>query len=251
MLRTTLAAIALTALLASAGQAGDCLCGGGHHGAQTWDNYCGGDDGCGHNDACDCQRCCFPLVHGVLNRVGRVFDCLIPDPCCRRSCCYSPPTIGCCQPACGAMGHESMPAMDPFIDDHHQGPPTPLPDKDARSRAIWGTPKMTYRSTPTIMTRPAMQPKPTATAPMKTAVTKPRSATKSATNGKPLGKSVLKVAYEEEEVDASASDDLDAPPAAPASVRNADRDEQSQSRFAAKPVVRAGQSQMPANPLRR
>lgn len=250
--------MALSAVLASAGFAGDCMSCGTAARYGGWDNYCGGDS-CGRGN-CGCNRCCFPLVQNTLQRLGCVVDLLIPDPCCRRSYCepVGCGSVGCAQPACGIepgcganLGYGPTPAGNPFIDDQAR-PPTPLPDKGARSRSMMGTPKMTYGSTPTITSRPVTaSPKPALKPiPMKTAAA-PRSVAKPVINGKAAGKSVLKVGYEEsqEEVSDVEMTEADAPPAAPASIRSA-REVRSDARFAAKPVVRAQTSQLPANPLR-
>lgn len=247
MIRTTLAAFALTALLASTSFAGECLsCGsgpagprvyGGYGAARHWDGYCG--DNCGGCDTC--HRCCFPILNHTLHKIGRVVDCLIPDPCCRpRGCGYRYPSPNCCEPACGVEGGYSVgPAMaDPFMDDHivpTKPVPTPMPMKDARMR----TPRS---SSP--MARPIATPaKPMAKpSPMKTAAA-PKAM------GKSAGKSVLKVSYEDEVVTASVAD-VDAPPAAPVSIRKLMQEEQP-ARITAKPVIRQRSSiEMPSNPLR-
>lgn len=240
MLRTTLAAVAITAVLASVGLA-DCGCGAGGHGygsggyaANAWDGYCG----CEGNACGGCNRCCFPLIHNTLRGVGRVFDALIPDPCCRRSCgaalgCGS---VGCAQPTCGIEpGCGVMGPGDPFIDDHYSPPkPTPAADPHARARAH-NNARMMNHSRP----KPALKPIPMRTA----AAPQPKRVAKA-------GKSVLKVAYDEETVVAQVSDD--APPAAPASIRRASREPARLApvaRVAAKPVVQAS-NDSPVNPLR-
>jgi hypothetical protein len=249
MLRTTLAALAISAVLTSVSAAGDCAtCGNGNgygaggYAANAWDGYCGcrgGGGGCGN--ACGgCNRCCFPLVHCTLHRIGRAFDALLPDPCCRRSC----GSVGCAQPSCGqpTCGFEPgcgvVGPSDPFIDDHHVAPPQPTPAADARARS-WGNARMMNYPQP----KPVAKPRP-----MKTAAA-------AMPQGKAVaraGRSVLKVAYDEE---ASSSDEEyyeDAPPAAPASVRNAAQTPAtlaSAVRVTAKPVVSA-KSTSPVNPLR-
>src|SRR4051812_44426398 len=89
MLRTMLAALAMTAALASAGLAGDCACGsgmayGGGGGIAAWDGYCGcGGNACGScggGGGCGCRRCVFPILHCALHKVGRVVDAILPDP---------------------------------------------------------------------------------------------------------------------------------------------------------------------------
>lgn len=241
MLRTTLAALAITAVLTSV-SFGDCAsCGGGigYAGrgvaANAWEGYCGCEGGNACGNVCGgCNRCCFPLVHGTLNRVGRVFDALLPDPCCRRAC----GPVGCAQPSCGIEpGCGIVGPGDPFIDDHRALPvPTPAADPHARARSGNSARMMTYP-------KPALKP-----VPMKTGATKSRS--KVAKNGKAAGKSVLKVAYEEQWLPADETED--APPAAPASIRNAAQEPADMApvaRFAAKPVVGA-KAETSANPLR-
>jgi hypothetical protein len=238
MLRTTLAAFALVAALASSTLAGDCLtCGGGggriyggygggprplNRGGQ-WDGYC--NEGC--NTCAD--RCCFPLLNHTLHKVGRVVDFLIPDPCCRpRGCCYTAPSAN-CLPTCGIEPGCGVPygpgiSSDPFIDDHFL-PPAPTPMKDARTRSNLVTPSTTrVRSTSQpAPVRPAPQARPLRTA---------------STN-----QSVLKVAFEDD-----LFDDVDAPPAAPVSVRQVSP-KQEPARLIAKPVIHSAE-QLPANPLR-
>jgi hypothetical protein len=235
MFRTTLAALAITAALTSLSFAGDCAtCGYGYgsggYAANAWDNYCGCGGGGGCGNACGgCNRCCFPLVHCTLHRIGRVFDALLPDPCCRRSC----GTVGCTQPSCGIEpGCGIAGPSDPFIDDHHSAPPQPTPAADARARS-WSNARMMNYQQPA----PALKPMP-----MKSAS---RPMTKGKTAAK-TGKSVLKVAYAEEESDAEYYED--APPAAPASVRNATKAPARlpAARVSAKPVV----NESPVNPLR-
>lgn len=239
MLRMTLAALAISAVLTSVSAAGDCAtCGTGYgsggYAANAWDGYCGcggGGNACGGG----CNRCCFPLVHCTLHRVGRVFDALLPDPCCRRSC----GTVGCAQPSCGIEpGCGISGPSDPFIDDHHHmAPPQPTPAADARGRS-WSNARMMNYPQP----KPALKPRPmkTAAAPMpKAKVAK-------------SGKSVLKVAYAEEDSSADAEYYDDAPPAAPVSVRNAAKAPATLApalRVAAKPVVSA-KGDSPVNPLR-
>jgi hypothetical protein len=260
MIRTTLAAFALTALLATTGFAGECYScgGGGYRGpigprvyggygtANHWDGYCG--DSCGGCGNCNSCGCCFPILKHTLHKIGRAVDCLIPDPCCRRqACAYRYPSPNCCDPAMG-MDAGYLPAgpgmNDPFLDDQvvpTKPVPTPMPMKDARMR-----------------TSRAPMARPTA-APAK-AVAKPvphKVAAASKALGKPVvsskstGKSVLKVSYEDEVATASVSDvaDVDAPPAAPVSIRTL-RQEQP-ARITAKPVIRQRSSiEMPSNPLR-
>jgi hypothetical protein len=237
MLRITLAALALTCVLTSVGNAGDCFsCGGsGGYSAAAWDGYCGcgGGGGCGTGcGGCNsCRRHCFPILHGCLHKIGCVVDALIPDPCCCRRqtrCCGG--AVGCAQPTCGiepACGVSGV--ADPFIDDQAAPPmPTPMPEKGAR-RSIYGAPKMSTRPAPAPrpVSAPAVAPK----ASMKTASAK--------------GKSVLKVAYEDEAVDAS-TEDNDAPPAVPASIRRA-TELPIPVRMAAKPITRGDET---VNPLR-
>jgi hypothetical protein len=243
MLRTTLAALAVTAVLASVSAAGDCTsCGYGNrsggYAANAWDNYCGCDGGTCGNACGGCNRCCFPLIHNTLHRVGRVFDALLPDPCCRRSCgtigCGS---VGCAQPSCGfEPGCGIVGPGDPFIDDHHPSPPMPTPAADARSRS-WSNARMSSYPKPAqvIKPRPA----------------KSTAAPKSRNKVAKAGKSVLKVAYAEVEAETDEYYD-DAPPAAPASVRNAAKEPAALApsvRVAAKPVVSARSASV-ANPLR-
>lgn len=237
MLRTTLAAVAMTAVLASVGLA-DCGCGGGGFGrgsggyaANAWDGYCG----CDGNACGGCNRCCFPLIQGTLRGVGRVLDALIPDPCCRRSCgaALGCGQVGCAQPACGIEpGCGIVGPGDPFIDDHYSPPkPTPAADPHARARAL-NNARMMNHPRP----KPALKP-----IPMRTAA---------APQPKRAGKSVLKVAYDEETVVTQVSDD--APPAAPASIRSVSREPARLApvaRVAAKPVVQAS-NDSPVNPLR-
>jgi hypothetical protein len=251
MVRTTLAALALTAVLTSAGFAGDCLsCGGGggkifggyghgHHHATQWNGYCG--DGC--NTCCD--RPCFPILKHTLHKLGRAVDCLIPDPCCRpRGCGYRAPAAGCCEPACGIEPGcgiaEPMMMNDPFSDDHVSPPvPTPMPMKDAR-----------LKPQPYSSARPvALPPKPVARPLPKKTAAAPKAGSKPVVSAKSTGKSVLKVAYESEIVESS--DDLnDAAPAAPLSIRDLARQEEP-ARLTAKPVIRMPSTrEMPANPLR-
>jgi hypothetical protein len=236
MLRVTLAAVAVTALLASSSLAGDCGCGMGMgrgyssrgFAANAWDGYCDGGIGC--NSCGGCQRCCFPLIHNTLDRVGRVFDALLPDPCCRRTCGRA---LGCAQPTCGiepGCGAVGMPA-DPFMDDHVA--PTPTPSADARGRSLSKARMTTF---PQPAAKPALKP-----TPMKSTS---RSKVASKVPSK-SGKSVLKVAYDEESVE----DSEDAPPAAPASVRQVVEAKPEPARFAAKPVVHVKNAE-PANPLR-
>ena len=261
MLRTTFAAMALVAVMAATSLAGDCLSCGyrGHAGGPPyagasglWDGYC--DTGC---DPCGgCNRCCFPLLHGALHRMGRALDCLMPDPCCRPKCGYPAPTVGCCQPACGIEGGmgipAGMPAVDPFMDDM---PATPMPTKDARVRSFMGSPKMTYRAAPT--PTPARHSSSVGTSVMKTPSRKAaapkvsaKPSGKTAATSKAMGKTVLKVAYEQEDRAESYSvEDADAPPVAPASIRNAAR-EAAPARVVAKPIVKAPEADMPVNPLR-
>jgi hypothetical protein len=243
MLRTTLAALAITAVLTSVSAAGDCAtCGYGYgsggYAANAWDNYCGcGGAGC---NACGGgNRCCFPLIHNTLHRVGRVFDALLPDPCCRRSCgtigCGS---VGCAQPSCGfEPGCGIVGPSDPFIDDHHPTPPTPTPAADARGRS-WSKARMTTYPKPAPLLKP--RPAKSAAAPMpKNKVAK-------------TGKSVLKVAYAEVETDTDRAYFDDAPPAAPASIRSVAKKPAAIApavRVSAKPVVSA-RSESPVNPLR-
>jgi hypothetical protein len=198
---------------------------------------------------CGCDRCCFPLAQRALQRIGCVFDLLIPDPCCRPRCAR----VDCCQPACGiepgcAAGyggpHMGTPMSDPFIDDHRPMPPTPMPDKGARARGPLGTPKMSYGTSGgsrSVLTPARQSSKP---------ATKPAAAPKRSTVAQSSKKAVLKVAYEEPaEIVIRDASEIDAPPAAPASVRSA-RGSGASSRFAAKPVVKASAAGQPANPLR-
>lgn len=239
MLRVTLAAMAVTALLASSSFAGDCsTCGMGYgsrgYAANAWDGYCGcGGNGCDACGGCGGQRCCFPLIHNTLHRVGRVFDCLLPDPCCRRTCGRA---VGCAQPTCGIepgcgiIGGSS----DPFMDDHVAPTPTPTPAADARARSYSKTKMTTF---PKPAAKPALKPMP-----MKTAKSKPAMKVAS----KPVGKSVLKVAYDE---DSSADELEDAPPVAPASIHRDTQVEDEPARFAVKPIVHVKKAE-PVNPLR-
>jgi len=252
MLRVTLAALAVTALLASSSLAGDCATcgyGGGYGGyggygygsrgyaGAAWDGYCGCNGGggmcgggCNSCGGCGCKRCCFPLIHNTLSKVGCLFDALLPDPCCRRTCGRA---VGCAQPTCGiepGCGVGGI-STDPFIDDH-AAPPTPTPMPDARVRSSGKAKMSTF-------------PKPSSSMPMKTA-----STSKPAKLSKTAGKSVLKVGYDEEG-EGWADQFEDAPPAAPASIRRAAKVEveDEPSRFAVKPVVHVKKSE-PANPLR-
>lgn len=254
MLRTTIATLACSALLVATSFANDCGCSGGGFAAPAWNGYCGCNDG---GNTC-CPGPAFPLLHCALHRVGRVVDALIPDPCCRRTRCCS---VGCAAPTCAAPtcgvepGCYAAPShgSDPFIDDH--GPPTPIPMKDARSRGHWNSPKMTSKPMPAA--RPVAAPKPamkTALKPVPKAVAAaPKAAVKAAkpiVSHKALGKSVLKVAYESETVESE--EELDAPPAIPTSIRDAQEEPATVMHVAAKPVFRApvAKSNLPANPLR-
>jgi hypothetical protein len=119
-----------------------------------------------------------------------------------------------------------MPA-DPFMDDHVA--PTPTPAADARARSLNKAKMTTFPKA-----APARALKPV---PMKTA-------SRNKVASKTTGKSVLKVAYDEE----SSIDEDDAPPAAPASIRSLKASEEP-ARFAVKPVVHVQKAE-PANPLR-
>lgn len=214
--------------------------GGRGYAANAWDGYCGcGGNACSSCGGCGCNRCCFPLLHGTLNHIGRVFDALLPDPCCRRTCgmSCSQPTCG-VEPGCGPVG---MPG-DPFIDDHPSSVPTPAPSSDARTRSHSSAKMMNYAKP---AAAPALKPMPMKTSNMPVTSQPVKSASK-----KPAGRSVLKVVYDDE-LDSLSDETSDAPPAAPASVRRAAAEEQpAPVRFAAKPVVRARSSEAPVNPLR-
>jgi len=258
MLRTTLAALAISAVLTSVSAAGDCAtCGTGYgygsggygsggYAANAWDGYCGcgGGGACGGGACGGCNRCCFPLVHCTLHRIGRVFDALLPDPCCRRTC----GAVGCAQPSCGQPSCGIEPGCgisgpgDPFIDDHHVAPPTPTPAPaaDARGRS-WSNARMMNYPQP----KPALQPRPMKSAAAPMPMPKAKAVARSS-------KSVLKVGFDEE---ASSDEEYydDAPPAAPASVRNVTKAPATLApavRVAAKPVVPAKDG-LPVNPLRR
>jgi hypothetical protein len=140
--------------------------------------------------------------------------------------------MGCAQPSCGIEpGCGIAGPSDPFIDDHHAAPPQPTPAAEARIRS-WSNARMMNYPQPA----PALKPKPMKT----TSASMPKAKVAKA------GKSVLKVAYDEE-VSSDAEYYEDAPPAAPASVRNAAK--AAAPRVAAKPVV-STRSASPVNPLR-
>lgn len=247
MLRKLFATMAMVAMLASSAMAGDCGCnsGGGHgYVGQTWSGYCDGGscDSCG---GCGCNRCCFPIISGVLHHVGKTINCLIPKPCCHRSCCYATPNVGCCETAgnwnpggCGCTSAASpgpgyMPAAgDPFIDD--AAPPTPAPTHDSRYRPAHRNPyaargqMMVAKPTSAVSSRPVVK-----AMPLKTA----SQSQKPAVLGKPMGKSVLKVTHEEPIFESADEEDL---PPAPKSVRQMNDDE---------PAPRQLRN-VPANPLR-
>ena len=257
MLRSSLAALALTAVLAATGFAGDCGCsagggfGSGGYSHAAWDGYCGGGNACGNTCGGGCRRGCgFPILHCTLHRIGRVFDALLPDPCCRRGCgrgaSCGQPTCG-IEPGCG-IGMEGP--ADPFMDDHSppMPVPSPTPAHDARSRS-WSNARTMSHNAP--IPAPALKPMPMKSAaapdlkpvPMKTATSVKSKATARST------KSVLKVAYDEDH-ETSFSDDIDAPPTAPASIREVASNVVTPVRVAAKPVVTARQASAPVNPLR-
>jgi hypothetical protein len=242
MLRTLLAAVALSMVCCSASFAGHgCLgCGGG--GGHAWNNYCG--DPCSSCNTCDschgggCHRCCFPLVRGTLRVVAKAVNFVIPRPCCRSSSCcdagWDPCGGSCggdCDSGCDSCGggdfhadHHNVPsyaparAGNPFQDDAPAMTPTPAPARDARNHPGYKSPivKTTPASSRNVVTKravptPAALPKPTVIA-------------------KPIPRTIVKVAHVEEVEEALVSesvsdDDGLSAPNAPRSIRLAEREE--------------------------
>jgi hypothetical protein len=99
---------------------------------------------------------------------------------------------------------------------------------------------------------PELKPMPMKTASASEPKAKSKSAVKTAKASSKTGRSVLKVAYDEDEI-SSVPGDNDAPPAVPASIRRAAGEQDTimpTTRFAAKPAVHLKSADVPANPLR-